>query len=85
MGRCGHTASTANDNRRNVWIRWNAGGDSAPSRRVATDISKPAMPVGVGVGASEVILGTFLNQSEDGLIVGQADPFDVDDVVHRHT
>ena len=84
IGRCGHTASTANDSRRNVWIRWKAGGDSAPSRRVATDISRPAMPVGVGVGASEVILGTLLNQCEDGLVIAERSSLDVDDVVHGH-
>ena len=84
-GRCGHTASTANDRRRNVWIRWKAGGESAPSMRVATDMSKPAMPVGVGVGASEVILASLLNQCENGGIVGQVLALDVDHVVHVHT
>jgi len=68
----------------NVWIRWKAGGESAPSRRVATVISRPAMPVGVGLGISEVILTTLLNQCKDCLVIGEGPAFDVDDVIHRH-
>lgn len=84
-GRCGHTASTANDMRRNVWMRWNAGGDSAPSRRVATDISKPAMPVGVGVGVgSEVILCTLLDQGEDSLVIADVSSNNTNQVVGGH-
>lgn len=82
IGRCGHTASTTREINMNVWIRWNAGGASAPSRRVATVIRSPAMPVGVGFGTSD-ILGHFLDESNHGLIGVKCDWFDYDQVIHR--
>lgn len=64
----------------NVWIRWKAGGESAPSRRVATVISKPAMPVGVGWG-SEVILATLLDECQNSLVLCNRHRFDDDKIV----